>query len=368
MKQSFDGIFEDVKVLITGHTGFKGAWLALWLQELGAEVIGFSLPPSTVPNNFTVSDIGKGMIDIEGDIRDYAHFTQVVNQYQPQILFHLAAQPIVLNSFEFPKETFDVNVGGTVNVLEAIRHCPSVKAAVMVTSDKCYENKSWIWGYRESDPLGGYDPYSVSKSMAEQVIASYRTCFFSNHHSTPAIASVRAGNVIGGGDFSSFRIVPDCMKALMNDEPIKVRNPESTRPWLHILDVLSGYLTLASRLLQEKKSFADAWNFGPIEQKAITVQSLVEKAIEMWGSGSWINLQKADAKPEMDLLRLNWDKAANRLHWRPTYTWSDTLQDTVDWFKAFHQRTHSDKNMRDVCLNHLRRYTEKAIEQKNAGL
>lgn len=367
MHQAFGGIFENVTVLITGHTGFKGSWLALWLQELGAKVIGYSLPPPTVPNNFDISCIAEGMINIQGDVRDFKHLNQVLDEHQPAIIFHLAAQPIVLHSFQFPKETFDINVGGTVNILEAGLQCPSVKAMLMVTSDKCYENQEWIWGYRENDPLGGHDPYSASKSMAEKAIASYRASFCTHKKNTPAIASVRAGNVIGGGDFSSLRIVPDCMKALMNHEPISVRNPFSVRPWLNVLDPLSGYLSLAAHLLVHGHQFAEAWNFGPLEQQAVDVQTLVEKAIELWGEGDWQNSNDIDAKPEMGLLRLNWDKAANRLHWRPTYNWIEGLQQTVDWFRAFesHRRVPSSKDMRKVCLNHLKRYVERARQLEN---
>lgn len=362
MRQAFGGIFEKMPILITGHTGFKGSWLALWLQELGAHVIGYSLPPATQHCNFEVSNVALGMDHIIGDIRDFEYLKRIIEDYKPQLIFHLAAQPIVLHSFENPKETFDINVGGTVNVLEAGIHCPSVKAMVMITSDKCYENQEWIWGYRETDTLGGYDPYSASKSMAEKAIASYRASFCKNKMDAPAIASVRAGNVIGGGDFSSYRIVPDCMRALMSREPIRIRNPDSVRPWLNVLDPLSGYLWLAANLLNDGEKYAEAWNFGPLEQQGINVQTLVEKAIELWGEGDWLNAASSDAPSEMGMLRLNWDKAANRLNWRPTYTWIEALQQTVDWFKAVdgYRRMQSNQDMRNVCLDHLERYTEKA--------
>lgn len=355
MKNNFSGIYNGLNVLITGHTGFKGSWLALWLQELGANVIGYSLPPPTTPSNFTVSRISEGMTDIHGDVRDYPHLQQIINKHNPSIIFHLAAQPIVLHSFENPKETFDTNVGGTVNILEAVRHCSAVKAVVMITSDKCYENKEWLWGYRENDALGGHDPYSASKCMAEYAIASYRQSIFERNSHHTAIASARAGNVIGGGDFSEFRIVPDSMKALMTSQPICVRNPKSVRPWLNVLDPLSGYLTLGARLLNKGAPYAQAWNFGPLEQQAVDVQALVEKAIEYWGEGDWVYTGTAEAKPEMGLLRLNWDKAANGLSWKPTYSWEEALKETVDWFKAFQQQT----DMRAVCLQHLYEYTNK---------
>lgn len=361
MKHCFDHAFEGKTVLVTGHTGFKGSWLALWLQELGAKVIGFSLAPPTVPSNFVAANIANGMTDIRGDVRDFEAVSNIIDTYQPSVIFHLAAQPLVLVGYQNPKETFDVNVGGTVNVLEAARHCSSVKAMVMVTTDKCYENKEWLWGYRENDTLGGQDPYSASKSMAEQAVYSYQKAFFSESHQA-AVASVRAGNVIGGGDFSEHRIVPDCMKALMQNQSVNVRNPKSVRPWLNVLDPLSGYLQLAAKLLREKHAYAGAWNFGPLENKAITVQDLVEKAIHLWGNGSWIYTGDVNAKAEMGLLRLNWDKAANQLDWQPAYTWIEAIKETVDWFKAFdhHRRMPGVADMRSVCLEHIQAYTAHA--------
>jgi CDP-glucose 4,6-dehydratase len=363
VKNMFKGIFKGLTVLVTGHTGFKGSWLSLWLQELGAHVIGFSLPAPTNPSHFFAAKIGEGLVDIQGDVRDFQAVQKAISTYNPAVIFHLAAQPLVLHSFEFPKETFDINVGGTINILEAARHCQSVKAMVMVTSDKCYENKEWLWGYRENDALGGFDPYSASKSMAEQAISSYRSSLFEKNRHQAAIASVRAGNVIGGGDFSSFRIVPDCMQALMMRQPVKVRNPKSVRPWLNVLDPLSGYLWLAARLLDEGKNFAEAWNFGPLEQKGIDVQMLVEKAIELWGDGDWVHTGDQNAKPEMGLLRLNWDKAAHQLQWRPTYSWVEALKQTVDWFKAFELFSGLPNNLREVSKEHIHKYTAYAAKQ-----
>lgn len=377
MKQAFGTIFEGRTVLVTGHTGFKGSWLALWLQALGARVVGYSLPPPTTPSNFVLSEVGGQMVDIVGDVRDFAALKGAFDAYQPEVVFHLAAQPIVLHSYAQPKETFDVNAGGTVNVLEAARLCPAVKAMVMVTTDKCYENKGWLWGYRENDVLGGADPYSASKSMAELAIASYRASFFNSHEMAP-VASVRAGNVIGGGDFSDFRIVPDCMKALLSNEPVVVRNPASVRPWLNVLDPLSGYLWLAARLLTGGHAFAGAWNFGPIEQEAVDVQTLVEKAIELWGSGDWVDgsAARGEAPAEMGLLRINWDKAAQLLKWRPVYDWTAALQQTVEWFKAYQAlgmcegkgmgegmgtgEGDEPVSMQEVCLAHIAAYTERA--------
>lgn len=363
MKDAFGGNFNGMKVLVTGHTGFKGSWLTLWLQELGAHVIGYSLPPPTTPSNFSEARVQQGIVDIRGDVRDYDRLLSVIQEHQPIVIFHLAAQSLVLHGYAHPKETFDVNAGGTVNILEAARHSPSVKAIVVATTDKCYENKEWLWGYRENDDLGGQDPYSASKSMAEQAVTSYNKSFF-NKTGQCAVASVRAGNVIGGGDFSDNRIVPDCMKALMQKKAVIVRNPKSVRPWLNVLDPLSGYLWLGVKLLDEGQEYAGAWNFGPLEHKAVSVETLVTKAIELWGCGEWNYIESDATKPEMGLLRLNWDKAANLLHWRPTYNWEAALQETVDWFKEYekHRRMPGIHDMRAVCLKHIRDYVETAAK------
>lgn len=361
MKNDFKHAFAGKKILVTGHTGFKGSWLTLWLKELEADVLGYSLPPPQAPNHFKLSGVAEHITNIYGDIRDYPKLKNAIDSFQPEIVFHLAAQPIVLESLNTPKDTFDINSGGTINILEASRHCPSIKAMIMVTSDKCYENKEFIWGYRESDSLGGNDPYSASKGMAEMAIAAYRASFASSSKDFPNIASVRAGNVIGGGDFSNFRIVPDCMRALMAEEPILIRNPHSTRPWLHVLDALSGYLSLAVHLIEDR-SYASAWNFGPIEHKAVSAQTLVEKAIEFWGEGSWIDASTPEIKQEMNLLRLNWDKAANYLEWSPTYQWSEALRQTVAWFKHYdvYCKAGRTNDMRDISLQCLQEYIKAA--------
>lgn len=356
MLEGFNDVFKGLTVLVTGHTGFKGSWLAIWLRELGANVIGYSLEPSTQPSNFLVTELERLITHIQGDIRDIHKLKAVMQHYQPKVVFHLAAQAIVLHSYEEPKETFEINAQGTVNVLEAARSCSSIRAMVMVTTDKCYENKEWIWGYREQDSLGGHDPYSASKAMAEIAIHAYRESFFK---SQIAVASARAGNVIGGGDFSDFRIVPDTMKALMADKPVVVRNPHSIRPWLNVLDPLSGYLWLAACLLQHGQEYAKAWNFGPIEHRGISVQELVEKAIELWGIGTWQLEEGHKLKPEMGRLRLNWDKAANYLHWQPTYNWEEALHQTVQWFLAYSTKV----NMYDLCVSHIRAYSHKAYER-----
>lgn len=362
MKSSYQGIYQGLTVLVTGHTGFKGSWLSLWLQELGAHVIGLSLEPSTNPSHFEVSRVAEGMVHLIGDVRDFSVVNEVVQKYRPALIFHLAAQPLVFAGYQNPKETFDVNVGGTVNVLEAVRLSPSVRAAVMITSDKCYENQEWLWGYRENDLLGGADPYSASKCMAEHAIRSYRASFF-NKDDAPAVASTRAGNVIGGGDFSENRIVPDTMKALMENRVIMVRNPSSVRPWLNVLDPLHGYLLLGSQLLAHGKQYAEAWNFGPLETRGVDVQTLVDKTIALWGSGQWAH-QGEKLKPEMGLLRLNWDKAAHRLGWQPLYTWEKALEETVDWFSAFKEGVENQNLMqlKEVSLGHIYEYVGERVE------
>ncbi len=358
MKNLFDNVFQDLTVLVTGHTGFKGSWLSIWLTELGADVIGYSLPDApTTPSNFDVSGVSGRITDVRGDIRDLAALRQTIARYRPDLVFHLAAQPIVLQGLKEPKLTFDTNAGGTVNVLEAVRMTDSVRAVVSVTTDKVYENREWLWGYRENDRLGGHDPYSASKAMAELAIESYRHSFFAREGGERPLplASVRAGNVIGGGDFAEFRLVPDCMRALMAEEPIQIRNPLSVRPWQHVLEPLSGYLQLAARLLQEGQPFAEAWNFGPLEQKGVTAQAIAEKLIALWG-GAWERVDSGLPKVETGQLRLSWDKAAARLDWRPVYTWEEALTEITAWFKAY-QNGH---NMYDVCLAHIQAYVQRA--------
>jgi len=361
--------FHNRRVLVTGHTGFKGSWLALWLKELGAQVIGLSLPqPPTNPNNFDVTGLGNHLIDIRSDIRDYDAVLSALEMHQPEIVFHLAAQPIVLTSYEAPKETFDSNVIGTVNVLEAIRQTNSVEALICITTDKVYQNQNWPWGYRENDLLGGHDPYSASKAMAELAIASYRSAFFadqSRRENRVILSSTRAGNVIGGGDFADFRLIPDCMTAIMRDEPIIVRNPNSVRPWQHVLEPLSGYLWLASQMLTTKgDTFAQAWNFGPPERHGVTTEKIVEKVIALWGSGQWKHQNNAAPQVETAQFTINWDKAAKDLNWMPVYTWEQALEQTVDWFKHYQTqntgRGAASENMYVICARQIQLYSESA--------
>lgn len=363
METLFAKQFSGRRVLVTGHTGFKGSWLSTWLLLLGAEVIGFSLAePPTKPSNFVVSRLHEHLHDVRGDINDTRLLIQTIEHYKPEVVFHLAAQPIVLRSMEQPKLTFDTNASGTVNVLEAMRKTNSVRALVSITTDKVYANREWWWGYRENDQLGSDDPYSASKAMAELAIASYRTSFFPaekyEQHGV-AIASVRAGNVIGGGDFADYRLVPDCMKALMAGEPIQIRNPGYIRPWQHVLEPLSGYLWLAARLLREGPALGEAWNFGPTDLAGITTQAIAEKLITMWGSGSWVHVNPYTGKEEMQRLRLNCDKTIMRLGWRPVYTWDETLAEIVAWFKAF----QAQEDMYAVAREHLAHYVAQAQER-----
>ncbi len=360
MKHLFANTFDDLTVLVTGHTGFKGSWLALWLSELGANVVGYSLEqPATEPSNFELMALGRRLVDIRADVREFEQLRQAIETHRPQIVFHLAAQPIVLRSYEQPKLTFDTNALGTVNVLEAIMTTGSVRALVSITTDKVYEDKEWLWGYRENDPLGGHDPYSASKVMAEHAIAAYRQSYFSTarygEHGT-AVASVRAGNVIGGGDFADYRLVPDCMRALMAGEPIQIRNPHSIRPWQHVLEPLSGYLWLAAKLLKEGPTFAEAWNFGPLEKRGVTTQALAEKLIRLWGAGSWQVTGSSPAKQETGYLRLSWEKAAGRLDWRPVYTLDQALAAITAWFKAY----QGGADMYQIGREHLAAYVENA--------
>jgi CDP-glucose 4,6-dehydratase len=369
MNKTLSEIYRGMPVLVTGHTGFKGSWLSIWLRELGADVVGYSIDPPTQPNNFDLCGLGGKMVDLRGDVRDCDRLEQVIREYSPRVVFHLAAQPIVLISYEQPKETLDVNVGGTINVLEALRKTRTTGVFIGVTSDKCYEDQNIVWGYRENDPLGGFDPYSASKAMAELAIASYRNSFFppAKHadHGL-AVASTRAGNVIGGGDFAEYRIVPDCMKALMKREAIVVRNPASVRSWQHVLVPLSGYLLLGAELTEQGDRFASAWNFGPSEILPMTTQAIVEQAIRCWGSGEWVHQPLINAKKETEVLKLNWEKAANQLNWFPAYPWEKAIAQTVDWFKAY--QAHPDNVQMDlypVCAKQIRDYME---ESKKRGM
>ncbi|MTI59633.1 MAG: CDP-glucose 4,6-dehydratase [Firmicutes bacterium] len=355
--EGFNNIYKGKTVLVTGHTGFKGSWLSIWLKELGAMVIGYALDTKTVRDNFVLSELNEKIIDIRGDLRNTIRLERVFEKYKPQIVFHLAAQPLVRLSYEIPKETYDVNVMGTLNVLECIRKSNSIRIGIMITSDKCYENKEQLWGYRENDSLGGYDPYSSSKGCAELLIASYRSSFMNpinyEHHGK-SIASVRTGNVIGGGDWAEDRIIPDCIRALEANKPIKIRSPRSIRPWQHVLEPLAGYLQLTQKMLENPIMYCEAWNFGPYFESIITVKELVEKIIKLYGYGEIKDVSTSGELHEARLLNLDISKTLFKLGWKPKFKIDDVLQLTVDWYKRYKK-----ENVYNLCLEQIEKYNSK---------
>ncbi len=333
---TFPNIFAGKRVFITGHTGFKGSWLAAWMHRLGADVTGFALPPDYPGSHFERLGLAKRVRHIEGDLRDATRLRHALCAAKPEFVFHLAAQPLVRRSYAEPKLTFDTNVGGSVNLLEAVRACDSARVLIYVTSDKCYRNTDSRAGYRESDALGGHDPYSASKACAELVFASYQASFFNTPDAIMA-ASVRAGNVIGGGDWAADRIVPDSIRHLLRSEPIPVRNPHAIRPWQHVLEPLSGYLALAARL-HDADNLRGAWNFGPTTDAHRTVSELVDTLIELWGSGSKLEQRQTNnGWKETSALYLNCDKAVRDLGWRSTMSFRETMRQTVDWYRRAEQ-------------------------------
>ena len=345
-------IFKNKKILLTGHTGFKGAWLAIWLEQLGAQVVGLALDPRSEDGVFVRSGIGERIGDYRADIRDAEAVRRILAAEQPEVVFHLAAQALVLDSYTAPVDTFAVNTMGTAHVLEAIRHTPSVKAAVMITTDKCYENREWVYGYRECDPMGGHDPYSASKGAAEIVISSYRRSFFAQP-GRAAIASARAGNVIGGGDWSANRLVPDIIRALESGQPLPVRNPRAVRPWQHVLEPLGGYLLLAARLLDEALRYADAWNFGPLPDGVYAVRDIVDALIHHFGRGAWQDVSDATQPHEANLLMLDISKAMQQLGWRPVLDFEETMRFTGEWYATFRERA-----VLDLCHEQIQNYTD----------
>jgi CDP-glucose 4,6-dehydratase len=347
--------WRDKRVLVTGHTGFKGSWLSLWLQKLGANVVGYALSPPTQPSLFQIARVDEGMRSVIGDIRDLDHLEAVMAEHRPEIVFHMAAQPLVRRSYHDPVETYSTNIMGTVHVLEAVRHSDSVRAVVCITSDKCYENKEWYWGYRENDPMGGYDPYSSSKGCAELVISAYRNSFFSpqeyRHHQV-AIASTRAGNVIGGGDWARDRLIPDLLSALMEKRPVDVRSPHAVRPWLHVLESLNGYLCLAGQLQTRGPEFAQAWNFGPAIEDAKSVQWIVENLIHLWDCNASWELNIARHPHESRYLKLDCSKAWALLGWKPKLDLLTALAWIVEWYRGYEQ--HLD--LRALTEEQITRY------------
>jgi CDP-glucose 4,6-dehydratase len=352
------GFWRGRRVFVTGHTGFKGAWLALLLQRLGSEITGFALAPPSEPSLFDGADAARGINSIEGDVRDLPALMRAMSSAQPEVVVHLAAQSLVRPSYEDPVGTYATNVQGSVHLLEAVRQTRGVRAVVMVTSDKCYDNREWPWGYREVDRLGGKDPYSNSKACAELVAAGYRASFFPPdllHEHGVGIATARAGNVIGGGDWSHMRIVPDLMRGFLNGEPVVVRSPSAVRPWQHVLDPLIGYLMLAERLWRGDGAFASAWNFGPVDADARPVAWLADRLVQLWGEGAtWVVEEAGDGK-ETGVLRLDSSHARNCLGWRPRWDVDAALAYTVGWYRAY-GRNKSVASVRDATQSDIDTY------------
>ena len=348
--------WRNKKVFLTGHTGFKGAWLSLWLQHLGAEVTGFALKPPSNPSFYDVTDISKNMVSIEGDVRDFNALKEALVNSNAEIVFHLAAQSLVRLSYENPIETYSTNIMGTVNLLEAVRNCSSVRSVVNITTDKCYENKEWLWSYRENEPLGGYDPYSSSKACSELVTSSFTNSFFnpkSYEIHGVAIATARAGNVIGGGDWSKDRLIPDILNSVINKQPVKLRNPRSVRPWQHVLEPLDGYLKLAQKLYEAGGEYSSAWNFGPKEEDAKSVGWVCIRLLEMMGAPlSYETLGEADAPHEAHILKLNISKAMELLGWQPKTSILQGISMVANWTKEFNRGA----DMLEFSLNQIFEY------------
>ncbi|WP_342772989.1 CDP-glucose 4,6-dehydratase [Paenibacillus zeisoli] len=355
--------WKDKRVLITGHTGFKGSWLALWLQKLGAEVLGYSKEPSTNPNLFTQAEVGNGMTTVYGDICDLSLLTKTMAEFDPEIVFHMAAQSLVRKSYQEPVETFSTNVMGTVNLFEAARSASNLHVIINITSDKCYENQEWQWGYREIDPMGGYDPYSASKGCAELVTAAYRRSFFPvesyNQHRV-AVASVRAGNVIGGGDWAEDRLIPDLVRAIRSNQPLSIRNPNSIRPWQHVLEPLYGYLLLAEKMWERGAEFSDAWNIGPSDNDAIPVEAILHLFQRAWGENLNVQIDEGNHPHEANYLKLDCSKARMQLGWKSTLSIQQCIEWVAEWTRTYMQ----EGNIREFTLRQISSFEEIIEENK----
>lgn len=356
MMDLFNDFYKGKRVLVTGHTGFKGSWLSIWLHELGAEVVGVGLDPYTEKDNYVLSGIGNRIVaDVRADIRDGRRMQEIFAQYQPEIVFHLAAQPLVRLSYAIPVETWQTNVMGTLNVMEAIRATGSVKVAVMITTDKCYENREQMTAYREDDPFGGYDPYSSSKGACEIAIQSWRRSFFNPEDygvkHRVSLASVRAGNVIGGGDWAKDRIIPDCIRALEAGRPVEIRSPKSVRPWEHVLEPLSGYLLLAQKMWESPTGYCEGWNFGPESAAVSTVWEIAEELVRQFGRGELKDVSEPGALHEAKLLMLDINKAKTRLGWCPRLDLQGTVALTADWYKRY-----STEDAYSLCREEIERF------------
>ena len=365
MKDSFDSFYQNRSVFVTGHTGFKGGWLVTWLKMLGANITGFALPPrQDQPNLCQIAAIDHGITSIMGDIRDLTMLMAAFETAQPEVIFHLAAQPIVRRSYLNPLETIATNVMGTAHVLEAARQTPSVRVVVIITTDKCYENFEWVYAYRENDPMGGHDPYSASKGAAELVTAAYRRSFFPieryEAHQV-CLSSVRAGNVIGGGDWSEDRLISDCVKALTAEQPIRIRNPQAIRPWQHVLEPLAGYMWLAARMWNNPH-FAGAWTFGPSAASNATVRYIVDRVLQCWGSGEWEDMSElqTDAPHEATFLKLDCTKAANLLNWSPILSLDQGIATTMAWYRTYYHTPTFDGH--DFTMEQIKTYSKLAQE------
>jgi len=355
--------YANSTVLVTGHTGFKGSWLSTWLTLMGAKVIGLSVDVPSSPSNFEASDMGRWIEDLRVDVRDADAVRKVVHQYQPDFVFHLAAQALVRPSYDSPLKTFSTNTIGTANILDALRYLDKDVVAVMITSDKAYDNLEWVWGYRETDRLGGKDPYSASKGMAELAIRSYVESFFNQPDSNVRIGITRAGNVIGGGDWATDRIVPDCMNAWAKNNSVDIRSPNATRPWQHVLEPLSGYLALASNLVESKKNHGEAYNFGPSADQNHSVGRLINEMVKYWSNIHWNDISQSQKHlHEAGLLKLNCDKALVDLSWMPTLQFEQTVKMTVEWYKHYYQEQPS--SMHSYTVSQIEEFT-KLAQAKN---
>lgn len=358
MKQN--SFWQGKRVFLTGHTGFKGSWLCLWLANMGAELTGYALDPPTNPSLFELARVGELANSVIADVRDLERLKAEMLKAEPEIVIHMAAQPLVRDSYKIPVETYAINVMGTVHLLEAVRSCPTVRVVVNVTTDKCYENREWVWGYRENEPMGGYDPYSNSKGCSELVTAAYRSSYFVNqqlHSSTTqrhgaAVATARAGNVIGGGDWATDRLIPDVIRAIMAGEPVQIRNPHAIRPWQHVLEPLSGYLLLAQRLYEEGPVFASGWNFGPHDEDAKPVEWIVQRLCSQWGKNASYVLDQGDHLHEAHYLKLDCSKARAELGWRQRWRLERALDSIVEWTEAYREK----QDLREVCLRQIVEY------------
>jgi CDP-glucose 4,6-dehydratase len=358
MKKLFGGIYENRKVLVTGHTGFKGSWLCLLLNKLGADIYGYALEPPTSPSLFVEANVDEFVTSYIGDIRNLEYLQDVINKVQPEVVIHMAAQPLVRESYNFPVETYATNVMGTVNLLEVCRNTSSVKAIVNVTTDKCYENQEWHWGYRETEPMGGYDPYSNSKGCSELVTSSYRNSYFNPkdyHKHGVALASARAGNVIGGGDWADDRLIPDFIRAITQGEEVKIRSPYAIRPWQHVLEPLSGYLLLGAKLHSEGPQYSEPWNFGPEDSDARNVEWITSTICSLWGKNASFSIDTNPQPHEANYLKLDCSKAKAELNWIPKWDIETTLKSIIDWNKGFIK----GENMRKLTEIQIEEYFEK---------